>query len=160
MELKNENESNFEILDTPDKDKVTDSQIERFNTQIAIKENLLGFINTTIQHLEDKDSVKNTILTLIGNEIAHAQPGEITLPMLAKTYEILSKSDNELALGLFDLIKSAKKDLLDTPTQTVTTEIINDNLNKDDISDIKDLLDDVRLMKNIKQNEFTEGEKI
>jgi hypothetical protein len=159
MENEEKKESNFEILDVPDKDKVTDSQIARLNKQTDIKNNLLGFIDTTIHRLEDKDSVKNTLLTMMGNELANANPGEITLPMLAKTYEILSKADNELALGLFDLIKSAKKDLLDTLPSDKVTEVINDNLNKDDIFDVKELLDGVRTMKKIKLNEFTEGEK-
>jgi len=160
MELKNENEnSNFEILDTPDKDKVTDSQIARFNTQTDIKNNLLGFINTTITRLEDKNSVKNTILTMMGTELEHAMPGEITLPMLAKTYEILSKADNELALGLFDLIKSAKKDLLDPPRDDERGNgNNNDNgLNKEDMGEIKEMYD---FMRQAKKNEFTEGEKI
>ena len=157
MEQKKENESNFEILDTPDKDKVTDSQVARFNTQTMIKENLLGFINTTIQNLEDKKSVKNTILTMIGTELEQAMPGEITLPTLAKTYEILSKADNELALGLFDLIKNNKKDLLDPPKQDEVAGLVSDNLNKEDIADIKGILD---FVKTAKQNEFDEEEKV
>jgi len=160
MELKNENEnSNFEILDTPNKDKVTASQIARFNTQTDIKNNLLGFINTTITRLEDKDSVKNTLLTMMGTELANAMPGEITLPMLAKTYEILSKADNELALGLFDLIKSAKKDLLDPPRDDEGGNgNNNDNgLNKEDMGEIKEMYD---FMRQAKKNEFTEGENV
>lgn len=160
MEQNEKNESNFsnfEIIDVPDKDKITDSQRARLNTQAMIKDNLLGFINTTIEKLESKDSVKNIVLTMMETELENAQPGEITLPVLAKTYEILSKSDNELALGLFDLIKNAKKDLLELPTANNQSDIINDNLTKNDIADIKDTLD---LMKEIKKNEFTDGEKV
>jgi len=153
---KNEN-SNFEVLDTPDKDKITGSQVARFNTQSMIKENLLGFINTTIEKLENENSVKNTILTMMGTELEYAVPGEITLPVLAKTYEIIARADNELALGLFDLIKNNKKDLLDSPKHDEATGIVSDNLNKDDIADIKGILD---FVKTAKQNEFNEEEKV
>lgn len=154
---KSENESNYEILDTPDAEKVTDSQLARLNTQAMIKDNLLGFINTTISHLEDKKSVKNKILEMIGIDLENSQPGEITLPMLAKTYEILSKADNELALGLFDLIKNNKKDLLESPKVDENNQVISDNLNKDDIKEVKDFLD---FMNQAKKNEFNKEEKV
>jgi len=161
MELKNEKESNYEILDTPDKDKVTDSQLARLNTQIDIKNNLLGFINTTIIHLEDKDSVKNKILSLMKTKIENSHEDEITLAVLAQTYGILSKCDNELAIGLFDLIKSAKKHLLDPPRDDERGNGNNNNndngLNKEDMGEIKEMYD---FMRQAKKNEFTEGEKV
>jgi hypothetical protein len=152
---KNEN-SNYEILDTPSIEHVTESQIERLNTQAMIKDNLLGFINSTIIKLEDKNGVKNKILEMIAQELENSE-GTITLQTLATTYGILAKTDNELAIGLFDLIKNNKKDLLESPTKDATTELVSDILNKEDVSDIKDILD---FMRQSKKNEFNEKEKV
>jgi len=141
-----------------DVDVLTQSQTDRLNLATQVQENLIRFVNAQIDKISSKDSLLSLALQAAGDKLQQdIEDGTLSWPALLKVIEISSKNQNDITLGLFDIIKGSQKTIVEKQTsdqpkqpQEKVPEISNENYAK-----IKQFVD---LFQKVRTSEFSQKE--
>ena len=141
-----------------DVDVLTQSQTDRLNLATQVQENLIRFVNAQIEKISSKDSLLSLALQTAGDKLQQdIEDGTLGWPALLKVIEISSKNQNDITLGLFDIIKGSQKTIVEKQTsdqskqlQEKVPEISNENYAK-----IKQFVD---LFQKVRTSEFSQKE--
>ena len=124
--------------------------LDRLQLKDNIELDLLNFIKLQIAKVNNENSLKATVLKKLADRL-----GDNEEPMndivLLKLLEILAKQDNEIALGIMDLMKNNKKEEgsdIPIPESDKQTE---SSFTKEDVAEVKDLL---KTLEKVKKSEF------
>jgi len=125
---------------------------DRLQLKDDVEFNLLEFVNLQIQKVNNESSLKKSVLEKISERLNDDEEPVNDLVLL-KLLEILAKQDNEIALGIMDLLKN-NKSVDKTPEDynglpPVDTQ--DSQLTKENVNEVKELL---KTLEQIKKSEF------
>jgi len=123
--------------------------LDRLQLKDNIELDLLNFIKLQIAKVNNENSLKASVLQKLADRL-----GDNEEPMndivLLKLLEILAKQDNEIALGIMDLMKNNKKEeSSDIPPES--DKQTESSFTKEDVAEVKDLL---KTLEKVKKSEF------
>ena len=130
--------------------KMNELLLDRVELKEKVELDLLRFIKLQIDKVNNETSLKTEVLDKLKDRL-NDNEDPMNDVVLLKLLEILAKQDNEIALGIMDLMKSNKESKqTDNPIQP-NEEIKQSDLTKNDVSEIKDIL---KTLDRIKKSEF------
>ena len=131
----------------------SDSLLEdRFKLKDQVDLNLLQFINLQIEKVNNETDLKKDVLVKISERLTD-EDDPVNDLVLLKLLEILAKQDNDIALGIMDLMKSNSKGTNEPNIPPIDPNVIprDSDLTKEDVSEVKDLL---KTLERVKKSEF------
>jgi len=134
---------------------------DRLNFQKDVEYDLLKFIKLQIEKVNNETDVKKSVLKKIQDRLENDED-PINDLVLVKLLEILAKQDNEIALGIMGLIKTNKEEKNTNPNPVSNDPDSNfkdSDLTKEDVSNIKNVLELLRKREDIQKSEYSEYSK-
>lgn len=156
-----------EIIRDEEDLELTKSQKDRFLQFELVQQDMLDLISSTIKKVNAKDSVKEQTLEHLARKMTENYE-DMSARDFAFIFEKLSKSDDELSKGIFDIIKGQQKIIIENAKEPVAQEevVYDKNLTKEDVKQVKNFMNNmdkakelVNLMNNIKDTEFVDEEE-
>ena len=136
-----------------DLNKVDSILVDRLNFKKSVEDDLLKFIKLQVT----KDSLESSVKVVALQELldrCENKEEKISDLVLLKLIEILSKKENDLALGIMALMKNEKEKGNDNTVDNPGVIPKDSDLTKDDVANIKGLLDLLRKKEEIKKSEY------
>lgn len=135
--------------------ELTESQIDRANLQVQIQMDLIQFMRAQIDKVSAQNTVKAMALEAVKDRLIEAkETGEqISWSVLINLISVTGKLDNEVALGLFDIIKGNQKVIIEKPVEE-EKHIEEEKPPEIDNKTLTEIKDFMSIMKNIKKGEF------
>ena len=126
---------------------------DRFELKDQVELNLLKFIDSQIEKVNNENSLKRDVLFELSQRVNNCED-PINDLVLLKLLEILSKTDNDIALGIMDLMKTNNKGnsgIGEDHKPSEEEQSKESDLTKEDVADVKDLL---KTLEKVKKSEF------
>ena len=124
--------------------------LDRLQLKDNIELDLLNFIKLQIAKVNNENSLKATVLKKLADRLSDNEEPMNDIVLL-KLLEILAKQDNEIALGIMDLMKNNKKEESGDIPISESDKQTESSFTKEDVAEVKDLL---KTLEKVKKSEF------
>jgi hypothetical protein len=124
--------------------------LDRLQLKNNIELDLLNFIKLQIAKVNNENSLKATVLKKLADRLSDNEEPMNDIVLL-KLLEILAKQDNEIALGIMDLMKNNKKEESGDIPISESDKQTESSFTKEDVAEVKDLL---KTLEKVKKSEF------
>lgn len=142
-------DKNKELINKLDNIELSSSEENKINSDNFLRTNLINFLSSKIEEITSAESLKQKFMNVINDRIDFEGPDNIPWGVLLEAVKILGRNDNELTLGIFDIIKNSKRDIDDEGKK----KLESNDLSKKDIDSIKTLLN---ILNKVNESEFSE----